>query len=129
MKTVVVDEAQARHHESDSIGATCVEVTNCAGDMTFHEDSKEMRLSFEHMKVNGTAIRGRTGNGYVAEKKYALVFKTEVSIAGHKIRVETTSLPIAIVVHKIQEDVADATVMWDNAFAKQVIRLIQRPSH
>ncbi|XP_055520442.1 signal transducer and activator of transcription 5B-like isoform X1 [Leucoraja erinacea] len=122
VKAIIITEQQARvmrQHEnmqSENTG----EITNSSSLLEFSNATKTTSASFRNMSLKKIKRSDRRGTESVTEEKFAVLFSSELCIAGSemKFHVQALSLPIVVIVHGSQDNNATATILWDNAFSE-----------
>lgn len=104
--------------------AACCEMENEVGVLVEKDDNR-LLVDFSNIMIKKFKRAPRQGIWSAAEEKYAILFQSQFEFVSKKeeglelkIQAWTMSLPIVPIVFGNQEKIADATILWDNAFAK-----------
>ncbi|XP_078287611.1 signal transducer and activator of transcription 5B-like isoform X2 [Rhinoraja longicauda] len=122
VKAIIITEQQARvmrqhgNIQSENTG----EIINSTSLLEFSNATKTTSASFRNMSLKKIKRSDRRGTESVTEEKFAVLFTSEICIAGSemKFHVQALSLPIVVIVHGSQDNNATATILWDNAFSE-----------
>ncbi len=96
----------------------CGEILNNRKALAFASEDNTMQAAFKNMSLKKIKRSGSKAE-QVTEEKFALVFQTSFNIGGEDrvYTVQAMSLPVVVVVHGNQVCSAEATILWDYAFA------------
>lgn len=113
-----VNEDQARYiHQTNNVNViSCATILNHnTGVLDFNNDTKTLSTVFRNVQLTRRPQRTNHENG-VMEEKYALFYKSNVSINNGEftVAVWTLSMPIVVIVHNSQDLQATATIFWEN---------------
>merc|ERR1719197_846435 len=88
--------------------------------MNFNSETRGFQAAFKNMVLKKCKRGpGLKQEAIVTEEKYAMVFQATLQIHGElTVRVRTISTPSVVVVHGNQQASAEATMVWDTAFAE-----------
>ncbi|XP_059812313.1 signal transducer and activator of transcription 5B-like isoform X1 [Hypanus sabinus] len=122
VKAIIITEQQARvmrqhgNIQSENTG----EIMNSTSLLEFSNATKTTSASFRNMSLKKIKRSDRRGTESVTEEKFAVLFSSELCIAGSEVKyhVQALSLPIVVIVHGSQDNNATATILWDNAFSE-----------
>ncbi|ELU15383.1 hypothetical protein CAPTEDRAFT_114078 [Capitella teleta] len=127
----IVSEDQARRIFNGEPGSkilTSGVILNNTGTMEYHQASCQLSATLRTMMLDSIRRAEKKGNETVTEEKFSIFFQTELTINSQRTySVWTLSLPVVVTVHGNQDCNAQATVLWDNAFAESNRILFQVP--
>ncbi|KAK3739189.1 hypothetical protein QZH41_017344, partial [Actinostola sp. cb2023] len=92
-------------------------VLNNKKTMEYNQKTSTFAVEFKNLSVTRANRQGGKKEESVCEEKRCLQFVSEINIGREKYTIMTLSFPTVITVHGNQFADAEATIIWDNAFA------------
>eukprot|EP00050_Salpingoeca_kvevrii_P015051 m.43100 g.43100 ORF g.43100 m.43100 type:complete len:761 (-) comp6134_c0_seq2:819-3101(-) len=121
-RAVAEDMRRASVVDKDAAGhGTSGDLLNNRKVMTYLPSSNILNCAFKNMSLRKIKRSDNKADHAVTEEKFSLLFKSTFRIAGGELDycVQQLSLPLVVVVHGNQTPNAEATILWDNAFAER----------
>ncbi|CAO1363609.1 unnamed protein product [Diamesa tonsa] len=124
VEVLFVNELQAQKiNQTNIVGdSSCGLISNNIGYMDYNPSNKMMYASFKNIQLTKRPERTHSDSSAesVMEEKFALCFKSNISINNGElvISVWTISMPVVVIVHGSQELQAWATIFWENSISR-----------
>ncbi|EDO42973.1 predicted protein [Nematostella vectensis] len=94
-------------------------ILNYKKAMEYSQRYNSFSVEFKNLNLTKTDREGGKKDETVCEKKRSLLFYTELTIGQDRFPLLATSFPCVVTVHGNQSPDAEATILWDNAFAEK----------
>lgn len=120
VEILFVNEEQAQYiHQTNDVNIkSCGIISNNTGFMFYNNANKILNAAFKNVQLTKRPEKASTES--VMEEKYALCYKSSVSINNGELNISvwTLSMPVVVIVHGNQELQAWATILWENSISR-----------